>query len=124
MAAGAILLAGCGDDGADGGGTTTEVALSPAAEEGREIAQRDGCTSCHSVDGRDGIGPSWRGLAGSEVTLDDGTVVIADAEYLRTSIVDPNAQIVEGYRGIMPERRLDPAEVDAMVTYLQELGSG
>lgn len=98
--------------------------MSPAGEEGREIAQRNGCMSCHSVDGRDGIGPTWIGLAGSEVTLDDGTVVTADEEYLRTSIVDPNAQIVEGYRGIMPERRLDPAEVDAMVTYLQELGDG
>lgn len=123
MTAGAVLLVGCGDD--DGGsGESGEVSLSPAGEEGREIAQRNGCTSCHSVDGGDGIGPTWSGLAGSEVTLDDGTAVTADEEYLRTAIVEPNAQIVEGFRGIMPERRLDPAEVDAMVTYLQELGAG
>ena len=75
------------------------------------------------VDGDDGIGPSWTGLAGSEVELDDGTVVVADEEYLTRSIVEPNAQIVKGYSGIMPVRSLDDDQVAAIVTYLQELGT-
>jgi cytochrome c oxidase subunit 2 len=112
-------VAGCSDGGE---ASTTTVELSPEAEQGRELAESNGCTSCHSTGDREGVGPSWQGLAGSEVELDDGSVVVADEEYLRRSIVEPNAQIVAGYRGIMPERPLDPAEVDAIVAYLQELG--
>lgn len=96
--------------------------LSAAAEEGREVAQQYGCMSCHSVDGRDGVGPSWAGVFGTEVELDDGSVVVADEEYMTTAIVDPNAQIRAGYRGIMPQRELDPADVAAIVEYLRALG--
>ena len=53
-----------------------------------------------------------------------GTTVVADEEYMTTAIVDPNAQIRAGYRGIMPERQLDPDDVEAIVTYLRELGPG
>jgi cytochrome c oxidase subunit 2 len=107
----------CGSEEAD----APAVELSAAAEQGREIARDEGCASCHREQG-DGVGPAWQGLAGSEVELADGTTVVADEEYLRRSIVEPNAQIVEGYSGIMPERRLDEADVDAIVTYLLELG--
>jgi cytochrome c oxidase subunit 2 len=123
LAAAALLLtASCSSD--DDATTEEAVELSPAAQEGLRVAETNGCTSCHSTGGRDGVGPSWIGLAGSEVELDDGSVVVADEEYLRRSIVEPNAQIVEGYRGIMPERSLDPAELDAIVAYLQEIGAG
>jgi cytochrome c oxidase subunit 2 len=115
-----LLLAGCSSDGDEA--ATPAVELSPAAEQGRALAESNGCTSCHSTGDRDGVGPSWDGLAGAEVELDDGSVVVADEEYLRRSIVEPNAQIVAGYRGIMPERSLDPAEVDAIVAYLRTLG--
>jgi cytochrome c oxidase subunit 2 len=112
-----LLAASCaGDDRAD-----PAAELSPTALEGRQIAQRNGCMSCHSEDGRDGVGPTWAGLAGSTVELDDGTTVVADDEYLTTAIVEPNAQIVAGYRGIMPERRLDPDDVAKIVAYLREL---
>lgn len=121
LAAMALLLASCSSD--DDGATEQAVGLSPAAQEGLRVAETNGCTSCHSTGGRDGVGPSWNGLTGSEVELDDGSVVLADEEYLRRSIVEPNAQIVAGYRGIMPERSLDGAEVDAIVAYLQEIGS-
>ena len=116
----ALLLVSCSGD--DGEAATPAVELSPAAEQGRELAESNGCTSCHSTGDREGVGPSWDGLAGAEVELDDGSVVVADEEYLRRSIVEPNAQIVAGYRGIMPERSLDPAEVDEIVAYLQEIG--
>jgi cytochrome c oxidase subunit 2 len=117
-----LLLAGtaaaCGSESSD----APTVELSAAAEAGREVARDEGCMSCHREEGG-GVGPAWAGLAGSEVELADGSTVIADEEYLRRSIVEPNAQIVKGYSGIMPERRLDEADVDAIVTYLQELGA-
>ena len=113
------VLASCASDQ----DAAPAVELSAEGERGKEVVAENGCTSCHSVDGEDGVGPTWAGLAGSEVLLDDGTTVVADEEYLRTAIVDPSAQIVDGYRGIMPERSFDDDDVDAMVAYLQDLGA-
>jgi cytochrome c oxidase subunit 2 len=49
-------------------------------------------------------GPTWQGIYGRTEPLDDGTTVIADDEYLRSSIINPNAQIVEGYLpNLMPQ---------------------
>ncbi len=118
---GALALGACSGGGSDAV-STTEVELSAAAQEGQQVAEAQGCMSCHRVNGDQGIGPNWEGLAGSEVELDDGTVVVADEDYLTQSIVEPNAQIVKGFNGIMPERALDPDEVAAIVAYLQELG--
>lgn len=115
-----VVLAACG--GSDDQATTTTLELSAEAREGQQVAEAQGCTSCHQVSGDKGIGPSWEGLAGSQVELADGTTVVADDEYLRRSIVEPNAQIVKGYSGIMPERTLDDAQVTALVAYLNELG--
>ncbi|MEI2696888.1 MAG: cytochrome c [Microthrixaceae bacterium] len=119
FAGAALAFAGCG--GEDASPTTTTVELSAVAKEGQEIARDMGCTSCHRS-GDESIAPPWEGLADSRVELSDGTVVVADEEYLRTAIVDPNAQLVKGFSGIMPERKLDEAQVAALVAYLQELG--
>ncbi len=62
------------------------------------------CASCHSLDGTPGAAPTWLGIFGREEVLDDGTVVIADEEYLSSSILHPNEQIVEGYLpNLMPQ---------------------
>ena len=96
--------------------------LSAPAEAGRDIANISGCPACHGLDGEGKTGPAWVGLAGAERPLDDGTTVIADAEYLRRSIIEPDAQQVAGYTIKMPVNGLDEAEVDAIVAYIQELG--
>jgi len=116
-----VLLASCGD-GDGGSGSVPEVELSAAGIEGRGVAEDQGCTSCHQVDGDDGIGPDWSGLAGSQVELADGSTVTADDEYLTRAIVQPNAQIVKGYTGIMPERDLADDQVAAIVAYLRDIG--
>jgi cytochrome c oxidase subunit 2 len=77
--------------------------------------------ACHGNNGEGGIGPAWIGLAGSEVALEDGSTVIADAEYLRRSIVDPDSQIVAGYTIRMPKTELTESEVAALVAYIEEL---
>lgn len=118
-----VPVAACSSDGEDGSdGSGGEVELTAEAARGRDLAESNGCTSCHRIDGDDGVGPPWGGLAGSEVELREGGAVVADEQYLRTSIVDPNAQVVDGFNAIMPERELDPDEVDALVAYLTELG--
>jgi cytochrome c oxidase subunit II len=121
VGAGVVLLGACGSG--DDEATTTTLELSAAAREGQQIAEAQGCTSCHQVTGDDGIGPAWSGLAGSQVELADGSTVVADEEYLTTAIQDPNAQVVKGFNGIMPQRTLDDDQVAALVAYLQELGA-
>ena len=59
--------------------------------------------ACHSLSGSAGAGPALDGLAGSSVTLADGSTVTADDEYLERAITAADAQIVKGYRaGVMP----------------------
>ena len=91
---------------------------------GQQLAQQYGCANCHSIDGSKKIGPSWKGIAGSNVLLSDGSSVVADNTYLTTSIVNPNFQIVSGFRAnLMPSfaNTLDQTEVEALVTYIQSL---
>ena len=108
----------CGSDASG-----TEVKLSAAGERGQTVAKEQGCTNCHTPDGKKGIGPTWEGLAGSKVTLDDGTKVTADDAYLRNSILQPKNQVVDGYSSGMPiyEGELSDAEVDDLIAYLHDL---
>jgi cytochrome c oxidase subunit II len=59
------------------------------------------CNTCHMVDAS-GRGPSLNGLYGSQVTLANGTTVVADDAYLRESILNPQAKLVAGYQPLMP----------------------
>lgn len=96
----------------------------PSGLDGQAIAQRTGCVACHSTDGSVLVGPSWQGLIGSERTFDDGSSLVVDAEYLRESIVNPAARVVEGFQAIMPqtyEDILSDAEIDAVVEYISSL---
>jgi cytochrome c oxidase subunit 2 len=107
--------------GSDSGGSP--VQLSAAGEKGKTVAKEQGCTSCHTPDGKQSIGPTWQGLAGSTQTLDDGTEVTADDAYLRQSILQPKSQIVKGYPSSMPiyDGELTDAELDALIAYLHDL---
>lgn len=112
----ALLLLGCG-----GSDDTGSPALSSEATTGLELAKANGCMTCHSVDGRKGVGPTWKGLYGSQVELADGTTVTADDAYLTNAIEHPGDQIVKGFPGVMPERDLSADEVASIVTYLRSL---
>ncbi len=117
----AILVAGCGSDEEP----AARVLSGPAAI-GQQLVETRGCLSCHSTDGADGTGPTWKGLAGSVVELSDGGTARADNEYLRRSILAPDGDTVAGYpAGVMaasvPEGSLSPEEVDAIVAYLRTL---
>jgi cytochrome c oxidase subunit 2 len=79
--------------------------IADGAERAQEIWYTEyGCVTCHSLDGTEGAGPSWLGLYGSEEQLDDGTTIVVDEEYLRESILNPNAKIVAGFQsGVMSQ---------------------
>ena len=107
---------------------TTTIARPVTAEEGQRIATRMGCLACHSVDGSvtGRVGPSWRGLAGSDRVLAKGGTRTADAAYLRESILDPTASVARGFDQAdagMPSYAgvLTDAEIDSVILYIQSL---
>jgi cytochrome c oxidase subunit 2 len=79
------------------------------------------CLTCHSVDGSEGIGPTFKGLFGRATKLSNGSTVTADAAYVRKSIVDPDHEIVEGFDDVMPEPELTDQEIDQIMEYLKTL---
>jgi cytochrome c oxidase subunit II len=68
---------------------------------GEKLYSELACNTCHLADGK-GRGPSYYGLYGSKVKLADGSAVVADDNYIRESILQPNAKIVAGYLPVMP----------------------
>lgn len=99
---------------------------SPTAT-GRRIMQNIGCFACHSIDGTRLVGPTFKGIWGEEVTVTTGREkrqIVVDEEYIRRSIFDPNADIVEGYnRGLMLsyEGQLTEEDIDYIIEYLKTL---
>lgn len=103
---------------AQAGGDGGEVSV----ERGKTIAQNNGCMTCHSIDGSKMVGPTWQNLYGSERTFEDGSTAMADEEYLRESIVEPSAKVVEGYPPSMVSYDfLSDSEINSLVEYIKSL---
>jgi mono/diheme cytochrome c family protein len=112
------------------GATVAVYALDPRPQpeaaadsiEGRTVFLTKGCTGCHSREGDSDIGfigPDLTGLADRAGDRVDG---LSAEEYVRQSVLDPQAYIVDGYGSQMPVLPLDALELDALVVYL--LGEG
>ncbi len=109
--------------------TTNVAALaaemdSPAAT-GKRIMQNIGCFACHTLDGTKLVGPSFKGIWGAEHTVETGREtrqVTVDEEYIRKSIYEPNADIVDGFnKGLMLsyEGQLSDDDIDNIIEYLK-----
>ncbi len=123
-----LVLAGCGNDDAN---TTAPAATVGDPERGREIwddgaglfSAGEGCQECHSLDGSESPfpgsrAPTWQGVSGR---AGDRVPGLSAEEYLRESIVDPAAYIVEGYSDIMPKGfrfLLSEEDIDNLVAFL------
>jgi cytochrome c oxidase subunit 2 len=94
----------------------------PNADRGERIVDQNGCFACHSIDGSVIVGPTWSGIYGSEEQLVDGTVIEVDDEYLRESILEPNAKIVEGYPpNAMPQYVFSDEEIADIIEFMKTL---
>lgn len=104
---------------ADGGDTPPGE---PSAAEGERLANEVyGCNACHSTDGTVLVGPSWKGIYGSQEALEGGGSATVDDEYIRESIHIPDAKMVEGFGNLMPVLGLSDAEIDSIIEYIKTL---
>ena len=106
-----LITAGSADDDMD------------PVELGEQLVTRNACTTCHSADGTRLQGPSFQGLWGSERVMESGETLIADENYIRESILEPNAKITQGYQPVMPSYAgsLNDRQIDAIIEYIKTL---
>lgn len=105
---------------ATGGAPVVKASM---AELGAQLFKTKTCNACHTVNGARLIGPTFKGLYGSEVELMSGTKVKADENYIRESLMDPMKKIVKGYPPSMPTFRgmLSDEEVNQLIAYIKTL---
>jgi cytochrome c oxidase subunit 2 len=129
-AGGLCLAGGCGNTSHQTSNSTptTASAGGSSVARGRALYQSDGCASCHSLNGIRLTGPSWKGLAGSQVKLSSGRTVTADDAYLAKHITEPNALTVRGYPADVMAQAIEtlglktkPADVRALVAFIDSL---
>lgn len=96
--------------------------MSPT-EAGKTLYKRRGCAQCHSVDGSNMVGPSFRQLYGQTAVLDTGDSITVDENYIRESILEPQAKARAGYRKVMPtyQGQLKDEEINAIISYIKTL---
>lgn len=88
---------------------------------GEALAEDLGCRACHT-DADTDLAPTWIGLWGTEVPLEDGSTVVADEAYVRKSIEEPSSDIVAGYGASMPVIEMTEQEKVTLVEYIESLG--
>jgi cytochrome c oxidase subunit II len=99
------------------GGTT-----GPLSATGEKIFAELGCVTCHRTDTQ-GRGPNLQGAFGKPVLLQDGRTVTIDENYVRESILDPGAKIVNGFKPVMPtfQGLVSEEQLNALVAYVKSL---
>lgn len=117
-------------DGGQAPGARDETDSSPPAEQpsgasgggdpeaGAAVFASQGCGSCHTLKAG---GPGAVGEIGPNL---DAELVDQDASFIETSIVDPSAEVEEGFSdGIMPQDYADvipPDDLQNLVAYLAQ----
>lgn len=93
------------------------------ASQGEKLFQKYACSTCHMNDAT-GRGPVLLGLYGTTVTLEGGSTVVADENYIRESILNPQAKITKGYGPIMPtfQGQVSEDELLKLIAYVHSLG--
>ena len=94
---------------------------------GMALLEKHGCLGCHTLDGSPKVGPSFKGIWGSTVTVLTGALertVTVDEAYVRRKILEPTATVVKGFPPVMPSfaGKLTEAELAAIIDFLRSGG--
>ena len=94
------------------------------AQNGERLFTDLACITCHKQDAT-GRGPSLHGVFGSQVPLANGSMVTADENYLRESIMNSQAKVVAGYQtpSIMPpfQGQISEESLLQLIAYIKTL---
>lgn len=95
------------------------------AENGAQVFIARGCTACHAIsslpEAKGAIGPALDGIAERAATRVEGLDAMA---YLKQSIEEPEAYLVEGYANMMVKglnEQMSPQEYADLLAYLMSL---
>jgi cytochrome c oxidase subunit 2 len=94
---------------------------------GLTILKKNACTGCHSIDGSKLVSASFKGLYGKKervVTNGIERSVTVDDAYIRTSVYEPDKDVVVGYpKGIMKTYKglVTEDELAKILEYLKSL---
>lgn len=99
-----------------------EDALVSLADRGGVVYTRYACGSCHAEEEGE-RGPGLENIYGKVRQLADGSQVVVDEDYLRESILYPNAKVALGYKPVMPtfKGQISQQNVNELVAYLKSL---
>ncbi len=95
----------------------------PLVEVGRKV-YTSRCVACHTLTDQKAVGPGWKGVFGRKEKLEGGSDITVDENYVRESILDPNAKVVLGFpRGVMPTfaGQLSEQEISGAIEFIKSL---
>lgn len=92
------------------------------ASQGEKLFQKYACNTCH-MDSGAGRGPMLAGAYGKPRPLADGSTVVIDDNYIRESILHPQAKLAAGYLPVMPTFQGQVSEEDLirLLAYVKSL---
>ncbi len=90
--------------------------------EGEKLSIQKDCAACHTADGTESIGPTFKGMFGRKTKLADGREIVVDEAYLIESTKFPDRKIVMGYDpGSMPATEMSDQEIRQIIEYIKSL---
>jgi cytochrome c oxidase subunit 2 len=111
----------------------------PLAKVGETLYTKMGCAQCHTVDGANGTGPTWKGLHKRDHEFDKSnepgySLAKSDDDakwdaYLREAILYPERKLVKGFPNSMPPQAsalsgspYKEKKLTALVEYIKSVG--
>jgi cytochrome c oxidase subunit 2 len=90
---------------------------------GQRLYRQYGCAGCHSTDGTEKIGPSFKGIWGETHQFTDGTSAVVDDNYVRQSILYPSVKIVRGYEDKMSQYigKIKDEDITEIIEFIKSL---
>jgi len=95
----------------------------PLAQLGEKLFKGKACASCHSTeDATIKVGPSLFQKFGANENIEEIGSVVINEDYLKESILNPNAKVVKGFpKNVMPsfQGQLNDKQISALIEYIK-----
>jgi cytochrome c oxidase subunit 2 len=103
-----------------------EGKISPI-EAGEKFYKTRGCNTCHSIDGSIIVGPTFKDLYNNQVPIVGQGTIKADENYIRESILYPQAKVHQGFGPPSPMPsflgQLNDTDIGAIIAYMRSISS-